>query len=150
MVLCLLLSTRLGLAISTDAKNAIAPCMWSTESRCGPLLTTWRPNTTGQPGRGARRCLTLAELAIAGRAAILIPLPTAADDHQSKNAARFAQPARPSWLNQQRVTGAQLAQLLGDLLADSGRRRAMSAAMRSLARPKAAAEIVDRLEKLTA
>jgi UDP-N-acetylglucosamine--N-acetylmuramyl-(pentapeptide) pyrophosphoryl-undecaprenol N-acetylglucosamine transferase len=94
--------------------------------------------------------LTLAELAIAGRAAILIPLPTAADDHQSKNAARFAQAGAAIVLNQQRVTGAQLAQLLGDLLADSGRRRAMSAAMRSLARPKAAAEIVDRLEKLTA
>jgi UDP-N-acetylglucosamine transferase subunit ALG13 len=34
--------------------------------------------------------LTLAELAIAGKPAILIPLPTAADDHQRKNAERFA------------------------------------------------------------
>jgi UDP-N-acetylglucosamine--N-acetylmuramyl-(pentapeptide) pyrophosphoryl-undecaprenol N-acetylglucosamine transferase len=32
--------------------------------------------------------LTLAELAIAGKPAILIPLPTAADDHQRKNADR--------------------------------------------------------------
>jgi UDP-N-acetylglucosamine--N-acetylmuramyl-(pentapeptide) pyrophosphoryl-undecaprenol N-acetylglucosamine transferase len=94
--------------------------------------------------------LTLAELAIAGRPAILIPLPTAADDHQSKNAARFAQTGAALVLNQGAVTGAQLAQLLGDLLADSGRRQAMAAAMRSLARPKAAAEIVDRLEELTA
>jgi len=53
-------------------------------------------------------------------------------------------------LNQQTVTGVQLAQLLGDLIADSGRRQAMATAMRSLARPMAAAEIVDRLEKLTA
>jgi UDP-N-acetylglucosamine--N-acetylmuramyl-(pentapeptide) pyrophosphoryl-undecaprenol N-acetylglucosamine transferase len=94
--------------------------------------------------------LTLAELAIAGRPAILIPLPTAADDHQSKNAARFAQTGAALMLNQGAVTGAQLAQVLGDLLADSGRRQAMATAMRSLARPKAAAEIVDRLEKLTA
>ena len=94
--------------------------------------------------------LTLAELAIAGRPAILIPLPTAADDHQSKNAARFAQAGAALVLNQGAVTGAQLALLLGDLLADSGRRQAMATAMRSLARPKAAAEIVDRLEKLTA
>jgi UDP-N-acetylglucosamine--N-acetylmuramyl-(pentapeptide) pyrophosphoryl-undecaprenol N-acetylglucosamine transferase len=94
--------------------------------------------------------LTLAELAIAGRSAILIPLPTAADDHQSKNAARFAQAGAALVLNQGAVTGAQLALLLGDLLADSGRRQAMATAMRSLARPKAAAEIVDRLEKLTA
>jgi hypothetical protein len=35
-------------------------------------------------------------------------------------------------------------------LADSRRRQAMAAAMRSLARPNAAAEIVDRLEKLRA
>jgi len=94
--------------------------------------------------------LTLFELAIAGRPAILIPLPTAADDHQSKNAARFAQAGAAIVLNQQTVTGVQLAQLLGDLIADSGRRQAMATAMRSLARPMAAAEIVDRLEKLTA
>jgi UDP-N-acetylglucosamine--N-acetylmuramyl-(pentapeptide) pyrophosphoryl-undecaprenol N-acetylglucosamine transferase len=94
--------------------------------------------------------LTLAELAIAGRPAVLIPLPTAADDHQSKNAARFAQAGAAIVLNQHGVTGAELAQVLGDLLADSGRRQAMAAAMRGLARPKAASEIVDRLEKLMA
>jgi UDP-N-acetylglucosamine--N-acetylmuramyl-(pentapeptide) pyrophosphoryl-undecaprenol N-acetylglucosamine transferase len=94
--------------------------------------------------------LTLAELAIAGRPAILIPLPTAADDHQNKNAAHFAQAGAAIVLNQQTVTGAALAQLLGDLLADLGRRQAMATAVRGLARPKAAAAIVDRLEKLTA
>jgi UDP-N-acetylglucosamine--N-acetylmuramyl-(pentapeptide) pyrophosphoryl-undecaprenol N-acetylglucosamine transferase len=94
--------------------------------------------------------LTLAELAIAGRPALLIPLPTAADDHQSKNAARFAQAGAAIVLNQRTVTGAELAQLLNDLLADSDRRQAMAAAMRSLARPKAAADIVDRLERLGA
>ena len=93
--------------------------------------------------------LTLAELAIAGRPAILIPLPTAADDHQSKNAARFSKAGAAIVLNQRTVTGVELAQLLGDLLADSARRQAMAAAMRSLARPNAAAEIVDRLERLT-
>ena len=93
--------------------------------------------------------LTLAELAIAGRPAILIPLPTAADDHQSKNAARFAQVGAALVLDQRTFTGAELAQLLRDLLADSARRQAMAEAMRSLARPKAAADIVDRLERLT-
>jgi UDP-N-acetylglucosamine--N-acetylmuramyl-(pentapeptide) pyrophosphoryl-undecaprenol N-acetylglucosamine transferase len=92
--------------------------------------------------------LTLAELAIVGRPAILIPLPTATDDHQSKNAARFAQAGAAIVLNQRTSTGAELAQLLSDLLADSGRRQAMAAAMRSLARPKAAADVVDRLESL--
>ena len=93
--------------------------------------------------------LTLAELAIADRPAILIPLPTAADDHQSKNAARLAAAGAAIVLNQRASSGAELAQLLGDLLTDAARRQAMAAAMHSLARPKAAAEIVDRLERLT-
>jgi len=92
--------------------------------------------------------LTLAELAIAGRPAILIPLPTAADDHQRKNAARFAEAGAALVLDQGASTGAQLAQLLGELGADSGRRQGMEAAMRGLARPHAAAALVDRLEAL--
>jgi len=93
--------------------------------------------------------LTLAELAIAGRPAILIPLPTATDDHQSKNAARFAQAGAAIVLSQHTATGAELAQLLTEVLADAGRRQAMAAAMHSLARPNAAADLVDRLERLT-
>ncbi|HEX7598554.1 MAG TPA: undecaprenyldiphospho-muramoylpentapeptide beta-N-acetylglucosaminyltransferase, partial [Polyangia bacterium] len=76
--------------------------------------------------------LTLAELAIAGRPAILIPLPTAADDHQNKNAARFAQAGAAVVLDQRSGTGAQLAQWLGELAADGHRRGTMAAAMRSL------------------
>ena len=37
---------------------------------------------------------TLAEITAAGKAAILIPLPTATDDHQRKNAEALAAPAR--------------------------------------------------------
>jgi UDP-N-acetylglucosamine--N-acetylmuramyl-(pentapeptide) pyrophosphoryl-undecaprenol N-acetylglucosamine transferase len=92
--------------------------------------------------------LTLAELAIAGRPAILIPLPTAADDHQNKNAARFAQAGAAVVLDQRSGTGAQLAGLLGDLAGDAGRRATMAAAMKSLARPQAAEVVVDRLEML--
>jgi len=97
---------------------------------------------------GRAGALTLAELAIAGRPAILIPLPTATDDHQSKNAARFAQAGAAIVLNQRTSTGTDLAQLLTELLADPGRRQSMATAMRSLSRPNAAGDIVDRLEKL--
>jgi UDP-N-acetylglucosamine--N-acetylmuramyl-(pentapeptide) pyrophosphoryl-undecaprenol N-acetylglucosamine transferase len=92
--------------------------------------------------------LTLAELAIAGKPAILLPLPTAADDHQSKNAARFAAAGAAVVLDQRQASPADLAVALGDLGRDPGRREAMSAAMRGLARPRAAQEIVDRLESL--
>ena len=92
--------------------------------------------------------LTLAELAIAARPAILVPLPTAADDHQNKNAARFAQAGAAIVLDQRTSTGAQLAQLLGDLATDAGRRQTMATAMHSLARPLAASAVADRLQAL--
>jgi UDP-N-acetylglucosamine--N-acetylmuramyl-(pentapeptide) pyrophosphoryl-undecaprenol N-acetylglucosamine transferase len=92
--------------------------------------------------------LTLAELAIAGKPAILIPLPTAADDHQSKNAARFAEAGAAIVVDQRKASPADLVGALRDLAADRDRRLAMGAAMRGLARPRAAADIVDRLQSL--
>jgi UDP-N-acetylglucosamine--N-acetylmuramyl-(pentapeptide) pyrophosphoryl-undecaprenol N-acetylglucosamine transferase len=92
--------------------------------------------------------LTLAELAIAGRPAILIPLPTAADDHQSKNAAAFAQAGAALVLPQHGTSAETLAGELAGLLDQPGRRVQMAAAMTTLARPAAAAAVVDHLEKL--
>jgi UDP-N-acetylglucosamine--N-acetylmuramyl-(pentapeptide) pyrophosphoryl-undecaprenol N-acetylglucosamine transferase len=92
--------------------------------------------------------LTLAELAIAGRPAILVPLPTAADDHQSKNAARFAEAGAALVLDQRKASAEDLAAAVRDLAGDPKKREAMGAAMRGLARPRAAQAIADRLEDL--
>jgi UDP-N-acetylglucosamine--N-acetylmuramyl-(pentapeptide) pyrophosphoryl-undecaprenol N-acetylglucosamine transferase len=92
--------------------------------------------------------LTLAELAIAGKPVILIPLPTAADDHQSKNAARFAEAGAALVLDQRTASAEDLATILGELARDPTRHAQMSTAMRSLARPQAAQAIVDRLEAM--
>ena len=92
--------------------------------------------------------LTLAELAIAGKPAILVPLPTAADDHQSKNAARFAETGAAIMLDQRKASAGDLAAALRDLARDRGRRTAMSAAMRGLSRPRAAQDIADSLEAM--
>ncbi len=92
--------------------------------------------------------LTLAELAIAGRPAILIPLPTAADDHQRKNAARFASASAALVLDQATVRAEDLAAAIAGLAKEPTKRAAMAAAMRGLARPRAAQDIVDRLEAL--
>lgn len=97
---------------------------------------------------GRAGALTLAELAISGKAAILVPLPTAADDHQSKNAARFAEAGAALVLDQRKATASDLAAAVKELARDSARRVAMSAAMRGLARPSAAHDIADRLEAL--
>jgi UDP-N-acetylglucosamine--N-acetylmuramyl-(pentapeptide) pyrophosphoryl-undecaprenol N-acetylglucosamine transferase len=98
---------------------------------------------------GRAGALTLAELAIVGRPAVLIPLPTAADDHQSKNAAEFRDAGAAVVLEQAQATGGALADLLTALLANVGRREEMARAMRRLARPAAAAEVVERLAALS-
>jgi UDP-N-acetylglucosamine--N-acetylmuramyl-(pentapeptide) pyrophosphoryl-undecaprenol N-acetylglucosamine transferase len=92
--------------------------------------------------------LTLAELAIAGRPAILIPLPTAADDHQRKNAERFAHAGAALLLDQRNARAEDLATAIAGLAKDGAKRAAMGAAMRALARPQAGQTIVDRLEAL--
>ena len=87
---------------------------------------------------------TLAEITAAGKAAILVPLPTATDDHQRKNAEALSAAGGAEVLLQPQATGAALAQRILDLARDADRRRRLAAAARSLARPDAAAVIVDR------
>jgi UDP-N-acetylglucosamine--N-acetylmuramyl-(pentapeptide) pyrophosphoryl-undecaprenol N-acetylglucosamine transferase len=94
--------------------------------------------------------LTLAELAIAAKPAILIPLPTAADDHQSKNAARFAEAGAAVMFDQRSGDAERLAATIRSLAGDGQRRAQMSQAMQRLAYPRAAQAIVDRLEAMTA
>src|SRR5262245_18753340 len=87
---------------------------------------------------------TLAEITAAGKAAILIPLPTATDDHQRKNAEALAAAGAAEVLLQQDATGDVLADRILALARDRERRARMAAAARTLARPDAARVIVDR------
>ncbi|MBI3400508.1 MAG: undecaprenyldiphospho-muramoylpentapeptide beta-N-acetylglucosaminyltransferase [Acidobacteria bacterium] len=87
---------------------------------------------------------TLAEITAAGKAAILIPLPSATDDHQRRNAEVLQAAGAAELLLQADLSGAALADRIAALTGDPDRRRGMSAAARSLARPDAARVIVDR------
>ena len=91
---------------------------------------------------------TLAELTAAGRASILVPLPTATDDHQRKNAEALVKHGAASMVEQRVLTGERLAAEILALAGDEPRRRAMSDAARTLARPDAAKVIVDRILEL--
>src|SRR5437764_8745640 len=91
---------------------------------------------------------TLAEVAAAGRAAILIPLPTATDDHQRKNAEALATAGAADMLLQRDATGPALAERILSLAGDAAARQRMASAARSLARPDAAKVIVDRALEL--
>jgi UDP-N-acetylglucosamine--N-acetylmuramyl-(pentapeptide) pyrophosphoryl-undecaprenol N-acetylglucosamine transferase len=85
--------------------------------------------------------LTVAELAAAGVAAILVPFPHAVDDHQTGNA-RFLADAGAALLQPQATLSADgLAALLRTL--DRARLLDMAQRARALARPGATAEVAD-------
>jgi len=86
---------------------------------------------------------TVAELAVVGRPAVLVPLPGAIDDHQSANAAALA---GATVLPQATLTPASLAKTLAALLADpDGLARAAATAALS-GRSDAAARLADLVE----
>lgn len=87
---------------------------------------------------------TLAELMAAGKPSILVPLPTATDDHQRKNAEAVAGAGAAVMMLQSDATGSALADRIASLVKDAPARARMSEAARRLARPDAAKVIVDR------
>ncbi len=84
---------------------------------------------------------TMAELAAAGRAAVLVPFPQAADDHQTKNAAVFAAAGAAELLVEAEMTAERLLEALRGVLGDAGRLERMGALARALAHPDAVREI---------
>jgi UDP-N-acetylglucosamine--N-acetylmuramyl-(pentapeptide) pyrophosphoryl-undecaprenol N-acetylglucosamine transferase len=97
---------------------------------------------------GRAGATTLAELTAAGRPAVLIPLPTAADDHQRKNADVLAAAGAALLVPQSTLADDALTAAILDLADAPDRRAAMAAAARKLARPDAARAIVDRAMQL--
>jgi UDP-N-acetylglucosamine--N-acetylmuramyl-(pentapeptide) pyrophosphoryl-undecaprenol N-acetylglucosamine transferase len=94
---------------------------------------------------------TLAELAVAGVPAILVPYPDAAGDHQRKNAEPFAAAGACILLDEHdRFARLEdlLAATLPPLLTDPRRRAAMSQAISRLAQPEAAWEIASAIQEL--
>src|SRR6185436_18773504 len=93
---------------------------------------------------------TLAEITAAGKAAILIPLPTATDDHQRKNAESLVDAGAAELLLQHDASGEALASRVQALAADPARRQRIASVARGLAKPDAARVIVDRALELVA
>ena len=87
---------------------------------------------------------TLAEVAAAGRPAILVPLPTATDDHQRKNALALVRQGAAVMVEQRELTGDRIAAEILGLCGNPARRAQMRRAVRVFARPDAAKVIVDR------
>ncbi len=88
---------------------------------------------------------SLAELSHFGIASILIPLPTAADDHQTRNAEVFSQKDAAILLRQD-AAATDLAPLIEQLLRGDARRGALAAKIQAMDVPDAAARVADVLE----
>ncbi len=92
---------------------------------------------------GATSC---AELAVAGRASVLVPFAAAADDHQRKNASAMQAAGAARMVEEKELGGESLARAVNEVLKDPGRLEAMEEAARKLGRPDAAARVADLLE----
>ena len=92
----------------------------------------------GRAGAG-----TVAELALVGKPAILIPLPGAGGDEQARNARVLVNAGGAVMLLQEHATPERLLVECQAILGDPDRRQQMSAAARSVAQPDAAAKLAD-------
>lgn len=90
---------------------------------------------------------TLAELTVCGRAAILIPFPFAAADHQTANAKMLADAGAAIMLAQESVSATQLSLTVKELLTDRRRLQQMGANGRRLGLPDAAERILEECRK---
>jgi UDP-N-acetylglucosamine--N-acetylmuramyl-(pentapeptide) pyrophosphoryl-undecaprenol N-acetylglucosamine transferase len=93
---------------------------------------------------------TIAELTAARRPAVFVPLPTAADDHQRRNAEVLVEAGAAVLIPQRDLTGERLAGEVLGLFGQPARLAAMSAAAGRLARPDAAGRIAELVLTLAA
>jgi len=87
--------------------------------------------------------LTVAELALARLPALLVPYPFAADDHQTANAEALVAAGAARMLNENPLGGERVANALREIFEDPERLAAMGHSAAKLARPDAAARIVE-------
>ena len=93
---------------------------------------------------------TVAELAAAGRASVLVPFAAAADDHQRKNAEVMVAAGAAAMILERELSAEAVLREVGRLLKDEALREMMAAAARGLAHPRAVEEIAEMCVGLVA
>ena len=91
---------------------------------------------------------TLAELAMVGKAAILVPYPQAADDHQRANAEVVEAAGAARMILDAGLTAERLAAEVEELAKSPEVRERMEIASRTLAKPEAAEQVVGLCREL--
>lgn len=92
--------------------------------------------------------VTVAELAATGTPSVLVPLPGAPDDHQTRNAETLVDAGAGLIMRDGDLDGARLADQLDRLLADPAELLRMGKAAHAVARPDAAARVADLVEEV--
>ena len=91
---------------------------------------------------------TVGEITAAGKPAVFVPFPRAADDHQNKNARALENAGAAVVVEESKLEAAYLVETIVALLRYPARLRTMSEAAKSLAHPKAVEEIAEMVERL--
>ncbi len=89
--------------------------------------------------------MTVAELCAWGKPSVLVPLPTAAADHQTSNARALAAAGAAELLVERELTPASLARAVTSLAGDPTRLAALAAAARGRGHPDAARAIMSKI-----
>jgi UDP-N-acetylglucosamine--N-acetylmuramyl-(pentapeptide) pyrophosphoryl-undecaprenol N-acetylglucosamine transferase len=89
--------------------------------------------------------MTVAELCAWGKPSILVPLPSAAADHQTHNARALAAAGAAIHLPEQELTAYSLANHVSQLLEDRSRLESIAARARARGNPNAARDIVSKI-----
>jgi UDP-N-acetylglucosamine--N-acetylmuramyl-(pentapeptide) pyrophosphoryl-undecaprenol N-acetylglucosamine transferase len=90
---------------------------------------------------------TIAELTAAGRPAILVPLPSATDDHQTFNAKEMAKAGGARMIAQAKFTAVELAKQMQKLGLEPAALAKAAARAKSAGRPDAAKDLADLVER---
>jgi UDP-N-acetylglucosamine--N-acetylmuramyl-(pentapeptide) pyrophosphoryl-undecaprenol N-acetylglucosamine transferase len=93
---------------------------------------------------------TVAEIAAAGKPAIFVPFPAAADDHQNVNARALERAQAAVVIEESNLDAAYLVDTITALIGDRDRLANMCEAAKSLAHPKAVEDIAEMVRKLAA
>jgi UDP-N-acetylglucosamine--N-acetylmuramyl-(pentapeptide) pyrophosphoryl-undecaprenol N-acetylglucosamine transferase len=107
-----------------------------------PDKLAWAHLVIGRAGAS-----TIAELTAAGRPAILVPLPSATDDHQTANAREMAKAGGARMIPQSRFTPVELAKQMQKLGLEPAALATAANRARSVGHPDAAARLADLVER---
>lgn len=91
---------------------------------------------------------TVAEITVIGKAALFIPFPYAADDHQTRNAQVLVDAGAAEMIAQSELSGEALANVINALANERQQLTIMEENARALGRPNAAQEIVNDIYEL--